>query len=233
MTDPRPVPRDRISRRTLTLILVPIITLTVVGMVGNAIHPALLKSHPLALIAMEPRTRWLLLVANRDVAFVPFLAIAVVRRLASDPLFFLLGHLYGDNAVAWVERRFDNNSGIVRRIERIFRRAAPVVVFLAPGPLVCVLAGATGMRIRLFAICNVVGTFVAVTFYYFLAGTIEGPLDAVNRFYSRHFKWLLVLSVALTLVWLWDQRRKGKMLSIDDAEEALEGDLAEDPESAS
>ncbi|MBA3654052.1 MAG: VTT domain-containing protein [Actinobacteria bacterium] len=224
MVEPRPDARPRPSRRTLTLIVAPIIVLVTIGTIGNAIHPALLKTHPMWLVAMEPRTRYLLLVANRGVAFVPYVVVAVIRRLLSDPLFFLLGYLYGDNAVAWVERRFDNNSGLVRGIERLFRRAAPVMVFLFPGPLVCVLAGATGMHIATFAVFNVIGTFVAVVFYYYLAETIKGPLDAINGFYSHNFKWLLVLSVLLTLYWLWDQRRKGKGPSLADAEEALDGD---------
>jgi membrane protein DedA with SNARE-associated domain len=223
MSNPRPEDRPRPSRRTLTLIVAPIIVIVAIGTVGNAIHPALLKNHPMWLVAMEPRTRYLLLVANKGVPLVPFVVVAVVRKLLSDPLFFLLGFLYGDNAVAWVERRFDNNSGMVRRIERLFRRAAPVMVFLFPGPLVCVLAGATGMRIATFALFNVVGTFVAVTFYYYLAETIKGPLDAINGFYSKNFKWLLALSVLLTLFWLWDQRRKGRMPSLSEAEDALEG----------
>jgi membrane protein DedA with SNARE-associated domain len=223
-TDPAALTRPRPSRRTLTVIVTPIIVLVTIGTVGNAIHPALLKSHPMWLVAMEPRTRYLLLVANKDVALVPFVVVAVIRKLLSDPLFFLLGFLYGDNAVAWVERRFDNNSGMVRRIERLFRRAAPVMVFLFPGPLVCVLAGATGMSVPAFAVFNVVGTVVAVVFYYYLAGTIKGPLDAINNFYSHNFKWLLVLSVLLTVYWLWDQRRKGNMTSLADAEAQLEGD---------
>jgi membrane protein DedA with SNARE-associated domain len=226
MTDARPEERATPSRRTLVLIVAPIIVLITIGTVGNAIHPALLKSHPMWLVAMEPRTRSLLLVANKGVALLPFVVVAVLRKLASDPLFFLLGFLYGDNAVAWVERRFDNNSGIIRRIERLFRRAAPVMVFFFPGPLVCVLAGATGMKVRTFAFFNVVGTFVAVVFYYWLAESIKGPLDAVNNFYSRYFKWLLVVSIGLTLFWLWDQRRKGRMPTLADAEEALEGSPA-------
>jgi membrane protein DedA with SNARE-associated domain len=213
----------RPSRRTLTLILVPIIVIVAIGTIGNAIHPALLKSHPMWLVAMEPRGRYLLLVANKDVAFAPFIIIAVLRKLASDPFFFMLGHLYRDNAVAWVERRFDNNSGIVRRIERLFRRAAPVMVFLFPGPLVCVLAGATGMRVATFVLCNVIGTLVVVTFYYHLASTIEGPLNWVNDFYSDNFKWLLAISISLTLLWVWDQRRKGKVPTLSEAEDALEG----------
>jgi membrane protein DedA with SNARE-associated domain len=88
---------------------------------------------------------------------------------------------------------------------------------------VCVLAGATGMSITMFAICNVVGTLVAVSFYYRLAESIKGPLDAINRFYSHNFKWLLALSVLFTLYWLWDQRRKGKTMSLSEAEAVLEG----------
>ena len=214
----------RPSRRTLTLILVPIIAIVATGTIGNAIHPALLKSHPMWLVAMEPRGRYLLLVANKDVALAPFIIVAVIRKLLSDPFFFLLGHLYRDNAVAWVERRFDNNSGIVRRIERLFRRAAPLMVFFFPGPLVCVLAGATGMRVATFVLCNVVGTFAVVTFYYYLAGTIEGPLNWLNDFYSDNFKWLLAISISLTLLWLWDQRRKGKMPSLTESGAELEGD---------
>ena len=215
---------QRPARRTVTLIVTPILVLIAIGTVGNAIHPALLKSHPLLLVAMEPRTRYLLLVANKNVALVPFVAWAVARRLSSDPLFFLLGHLYGDNAVAWAERRFDNNSGIIRRIERLFRRAAPVMVFCFPGPLVCTLAGATGMSVPVFAVCNVVGTFSSVVACYYLAETIKGPLDAINNFYSRYYKWLLVVSILFTLYWLWDQRRKGRMPSLEQAEEELAGD---------
>ncbi len=83
------------------------------------------------------------------------------------------------------------------------------------------------MSVTTFAICNVVGTAVAVTFYYNLADTIEGPLDAINGFYGDNFKWLLGVSVALTLYWLWDQRRKGKMPSLAEAEDQLEGTSSE------
>jgi membrane protein DedA with SNARE-associated domain len=221
--DPRPVERDRPSRRTLTLIVAPIVVLVIIGNIGNALHPALLRSHPMWLLAMEPRLRYMLLVANKGVAVAPFVVVAVLRKLSSDPLFFLLGFLYGDGAVAWVERRFDNNSGLVRRVERIFRRAAPVMVFFFPGPLVCVLAGATGMRLMVFAVCNIVGTFTTVVASYYIAETIEGPLDAINNFYSRHWKVLLVVSIVLTVYWLIDQRRKGRsQIDIGDMEDELE-----------
>lgn len=204
-----PAERPAPSRRTLALIVGPILAVVVVGTLGNMFHPQLLKDHPLWLVAMEPRNRFLLLVAAK-VDFVPFLVVATVRRLISDPLFFLLGALYGDAGVRWVERRLGDHVGIVRAIERGFSKAAPAMVFLFPGAVVCVLAGATGMRMVTFLVLNLAGTVAAVTVLYRFAEVFDGPLGAVNRFYADNAKVLTVLSVVVTLVWLWDQRRRGR-----------------------
>lgn len=204
-----PADRPAPSRRTLALIVGPILAVVVVGTLGNMLHPQLLKDHPLWLVAMEPRNRFLLLAAAR-VDFVPFLVVATVRRLLSDPLFFLLGALYGDAGVRWVERRLGDDVGIVRAIERGFSKAAPVMVFLFPGAIVCVLAGATGMRVVTFLVLNLAGTVAAVTVLYRFAEVFDGPLGAVNRFYANNAKVLTVLSVVITLAWLWNQRRRGR-----------------------
>src|SRR5688572_15169228 len=157
------------------MIVTPIIVLISIGTIANAIHPTLVKNHPLLLVALEPRNRWIILVAEK-VSFWPLLVFGTVRRLASDPLFFLLGHLYGDNAVRWAERRFDANTGTVQKIEKVFQKAGPVLVFFFPGALVCVLAGATGMSPLLFFILNVVGTIFTVTVLYHFASVVEGPV---------------------------------------------------------
>ena len=215
--------RPRPSRRTLALILGPIIAVVIIGTLGNMFHPRLLRDHPLLLVAMEPRNRYLLLVAEK-VDFVPYLLVATVRRLFSDPLFYLVGYLYGDSGVRWIERRLGDDVGIVRAMERGFRKAAPVMVFLFPGAIVCVLAGATGMSPVLFLAANVVGTVTVVTLLYRFAEFFDGPLGAVNRFYANNTKLLTVISIAATLFWLWDQRRRGKseLKSISTMEKELE-----------
>ena len=215
--------RPRPSRRTLALILGPIIAVVIIGTLGNMFHPRLLRDHPLLLVAMEPRNRYLLLVAEK-VDFVPYLAVATVRRLLSDPLFYLIGFLYGDSGVRWIERRLGDDVGIVRAMERGFRKAAPVMVFLFPGAIVCVLAGATGMSPVLFLAANVVGTVTVVTLLYRFAEFFDGPLGAVNRFYANNTKLLTVISIGATLFWLWDQRRRGKseLKSISAMEKELE-----------
>jgi membrane protein DedA with SNARE-associated domain len=212
------------------MVVTPIIFLVLLSTVGNAIHPALVKNHPLWLLAAEPRNRWVILVADK-VSFWPLFVIATVRRLLSDPLFFLLGHMYGDRAVRWAERRFDGGTGVIKLVERLFHRAAPVLVFLFPGPLVCVMAGATGMNVIVFAVLNVVGTMVTVFALYEFASVVRGPVDAINRFYSHNFKWLTIISVAVTLLWFLNQFRKGKseVQSLAHLEAELEGDRLEGP----
>jgi membrane protein DedA with SNARE-associated domain len=191
------------------LIVAPIIVLVSIGTVASAIHPTLVKNHPLLLVALEPRNRWVILVAEK-VAFWPLLIWGTLRRLASDPMFFLLGYLYGDGAVRWAERKFDGGTGAIRWIEKVFQRAGPVLVFFFPGALVCVLAGATGMSPVLFVVLNVVGTVFTVTLLYNFASVVEGPVDAINRFNSNNFQWLTVVSVVLTVLYVGNQWRQGK-----------------------
>ena len=211
------------GRRTLALLVGPILAVVVVGTLGNMFHPALLRDHPLWLVAMEPRNRFLLLVAAQ-VDFVPFLVVATFRRLISDPLFFALGHLYGETGVRWMERRMGDDVGIVRAIERGFAKAAPAMVFLFPGALVCVLAGATRMSPAVFLTLNLLGTIAVVTVLYQFAEVFDGPLGAVNRFYGNNTKLLTVVSIVAVAVWLWDQHRRGRsgLQSIDAIERELE-----------
>ncbi|MGH9166200.1 MAG: DedA family protein, partial [Acidimicrobiales bacterium] len=217
-----PLPRPPPSRRTLALIVVPIVALIVVGNIGNAIHPTLVNDHPLLLVGLEPRNRFLLLVAS-NVDFVPFLVVATLRRLASDPLFYLLGYLYGDAGVRWMERRMGDTVGFVKTLERWFVKAGPVLVFFFPGLFACVLAGATRMKPAVFMALNVVGTVTVVSLVYHFASVFDGPLGAVNRFYGNNGKVLTVVSVLLTVYWLVDQRRRGKsdIKSISSFEEEL------------
>lgn len=216
--------RRRPSRRTIWLIVTPIVAIVAISTIGNAIHPQLLKDHPLWLIAMEPRNRYLLLVA-RKVDFIPFLLVAVIRRLLSDPLFYALGHLYGDAGVRWAERRMGEGGGtVIRFYERAFKKAAPIMVFFIPGAIVCLLAGATGMSVPVFVVLNVVGTVLAVTANYYFADVVATPIDAINGFYSRNSRILLVISIAFTVGWVLMQRGRGKgdLRTVSEIERELE-----------
>ena len=178
------------------------------------------------LVAMEPRNRFLLLVAQQKVSFWPFLLVASLRRLVSDPLFYLLGYLYRDRAVRWMERKMGEGGALVRAIERAFTKAAPVMVFVLPGLPVCVLAGATGMRPVVFAALNVIGTFSMVTLMYQLSEVLDGPLGAVNRFYADNTLTLFIVSFVALAAYLVTQYRQGRgeLQSVSAIEKELEGD---------
>ena len=217
-----PPPRANPSRRTLFLLVAPIVVLVIGGYVANAIWPALLRSHPLWLVALDPRNRWLVLVSNK-VSVGPFMAVGFLRRVASDPLFFALGYLYGDRAVRWVERRFAPDTGLVPWMEQNFNKFSPFLVFFFPGALVCVLAGAMGMNPVLFGVLNVAGTIGILVVLYQFGDVFSGPVSAFTRFIDRNFKVFMAISIVLTIYYFLDQRRRGKLQSIGEAEAEIEG----------
>lgn len=71
------------------LLTAPIALVTALGSIGTALTPYLSVHHPLALLALEARDRNLLLA--RHVALLPYVVVGSLRRLSTDPLFFLLG----------------------------------------------------------------------------------------------------------------------------------------------
>lgn len=215
---PRPPP----SRRTLALLAVAIGALTAVSAVATALSPTLLAEHPLVLVALEPRNRNLILTASR-VDAVPFVVFATLRRVVSDPLYFALGHLYGQGAVRWIERRSGSGGRLVSLVERVFARTAPLMVFLFPGILVCVLAGAVRMRTRMFLLLNVSGTVAVVLALRLFSQRLEGPVGAIQDFNDANVGWLTALTVVLVVSWLAWQRFRGasEIPSVRDLEHDL------------
>ena len=205
---PAPPGRPRPSRRTFWLLVGPLIALTIVGTIGNALFPALLEKHPLLLITLDARNRQLIL-ASGKVDLWPFVVVGVLRRILSDPLYYLLGRFYGDDAVRWIERQMGEGGGVVRGVERAFRRVAPLMVFAFPGQLVCVLAGATGMSPVAFLALNFAGTVAVVFLLRRFGDAFEGPVGAVTGFMGDHWKWLTAGSITLTALWERQQPRAG------------------------
>lgn len=223
----RPAP----SRKTLTLIVAPIIVIFVVGTIGNMIHPTLLVNAPLLLVAMEPRFRYMLLVAPR-VDLLPFMVIVLVRRLFADPFLFALGRLYGEPGVRWMERQLQDTIGWVRKVERAFGKAAWIFVLLWPGLVVCTLAGAAGMRFATFVVLNVVGTVVTTYLAYAASDLLSTPVGWINNLYSGNQKLFLIISVISFGLMFLSRRMQGKgePLSVKEVEKTLKEEGAEIPD---
>lgn len=213
------------SRRTLMLLVVPIVVLIIASNIGDALATTLAPTHPLTLIMLNSRNRNLVLVTNQLDAL-SYYGVATVRLLLSDPLFFLLGAWYGERAVQWMEQRTRSFGSTLRQMERWFGRAAYPVVFLAPNNIVCLLAGAAGMSVVGFLVANLAGTLVRLYLIRRVGEAFEAPIDDLLGFLSDYRIPLLVLSVVIVgATSLWELRKgDGELEAVLHLEEDLEPD---------
>lgn len=200
--------RPRPSRRTLILLVAPIVVVTSLGFLATAFTPALATHHPLLLITLDARNRFLVLA--RHVDLVPFVVVAVLRRTLSDPLFYLLGRLYGEGAVRWLQKK-GGGGDLVVITEKLFKRAGYPMVFLFPGAIVCALAGQTGMSPVGFLVANLAGTLTSVLVLRRFSATIASPVDSILGFFNRHLVATTCVSVGLVVLSLVLSRAQGKL----------------------
>jgi membrane protein DedA with SNARE-associated domain len=188
---------------------VPLVALIVISYIGDILAAALATDHPLVLLAMNPRSRNLVLVTNQLDA-VSYYLVGGVRLLLSDPLYFLLGYFYGDAAVRWLERKSPSYGPMARAVERFFGRFGHPLVFIAPNPYICLFAGASGMGVATFAILNVTGTITRLYLVRRVGETFESPIDNVLDFIREYRTPLIILSVVLVAFTILNERRHGR-----------------------
>jgi membrane protein DedA with SNARE-associated domain len=214
----RPLP----SRTKLTLVAIPIIGLIVLSNVGDALAPELVNSHPLQLLAMNARNRNLILVTNQlDAA--SYYIVGTLRLLLADPLFFLLGHWYGDSAIKWMEQRTKTFGSQLRSLEGWFGKAAYPIVFIAPNQYICLFAGAAGMSVAGFFAANITGTIVRLYLIRRLGEAFEAPIDDVLGFIQDYRTPLLVLSVVIFAVVMVNELRR-ETTGLEELEDLAEAD---------
>jgi membrane protein DedA with SNARE-associated domain len=195
------------SRGHLALLVVPIATVTALGTLGTALTPYLAVHHPLVLLVLEARDRNLVLA--RHVALVPYVVVGSVRRLLTDPLFFLLGRDYGDAGVRWIEGK--GGGPVVRFTERLFRAAAYPMLVVFPGAVVCTLAGEVGIPTSIFLVVVTVRTVAAVFLIRWLAGVFGPQVDAVLHFFDRFTLPATAATIVAVVLWiLWDRHRQSR-----------------------
>jgi len=208
--------RPKPSRRTLILLVAPIVVLTTMGFVASAFTPTLATQHPLLMIALDARNRFLVLA--REVDIVPFVVVALLRRSLSDPLFYLLGRFYGKGALRWLEKK-GGGGELVVLTEKMFKRAGYPMVFLFPGAIVCALAGQTGMSAVGFLVTNVAGTLTAIFAVRRFSSTIASPVEGLLDFFSRNLVATTAASIGLVLLSLVLNRAQGKLdVDLDELE---------------
>lgn len=221
-----PAPTE--SRRRLYLLLAPIVVLTALAYVGDALAPTLAVEHPVWLILLNTRKRYLALTAT-SIDPVTFFVVGLGRQMLSDPLYFLLGRRYGDASVRWLERKLGDGAASVTIYEDWFKKAAYPMVAIAPNAIISVLAGASKMKAAVFLALNLGGTVVTLILLRIFGDVFSGPLDSVLDF-LRRYQWpLTAVSVALVVILMVTGKKGGTELgSVSDMEREL-GREKDDP----
>ena len=227
--EPTPEPdKPRPSRRSLYLLLTPIIILTALAYVGDALSPTLVNEHPVWLIMLNTRKRYLALTSTH-IDPVTFFAVGLTRQIMVDPLYFLLGRRYGDAGVRWLERKLGEGAAGVTVFEDWFKKAAYPMVAIAPNAIISVLAGASKMKTSVFLALNLGGTIVTLILLRAFGDVFSGPLDSVLDFLHRYQWQLTIISVVLVAVQVVMSKKAGRseLESVSTLEKELEDARAE------
>lgn len=218
-----PVTEQAAERRRIPLpwLITPIVVLSLAGTLGDIMGPRLIDDHPLWMVFLNPRTRWLLL-ASPQVAAVPFLLVGFLRLVLTDPIFYVLGLQYGDGALRWAEEKMGDGGRFIRTVKRWFAKAGPLIILIAPSGYLCLFAGFSRMPVRVFATMNVVGT-VGRLLLFRIAGEAfrEELLDLVG-WISRNQRWLIALSLGVVLLQAMRARERGALESPAEIEAEIE-----------
>jgi membrane protein DedA with SNARE-associated domain len=204
----QPLPR---RRRELILLVAPVVVYMVAMGVGVAFAPILLERQPVLLFMLAPLGRHLLLVSPA-LDSTTFVLVGVIGYFLVDPFMYLVGRRYGDASLVWIERRSGMMGRGARWLERLFRRAALPVLFVWPGPLVNLLAGASAMRVPVWLMFNLAGTLASVLLARWFGEALGPLIQIVRQFVEEHVALFTVLSIVAVVTSVVVRRRRMRKL---------------------
>ena len=207
------------------LLIAPIVAMIAAGYVADALWPTLVERHPLWLLGLSARNRYVLLVVNRVDLWAYYLW-GTLRLLLPDPFFFALGWFYGPAALRWMERRTPTVGSTMRKLERAFGRWGHPLVVIMPNNYVCLIAGASGMSPLLFAFLNVTGTVGRLWLFQLLGSRLTRPIDWFLEQVATYRIPLLVISIVVVAVMAAGELRRGRknIESLQELDRSLDPD---------
>jgi membrane protein DedA with SNARE-associated domain len=191
-----------VVRVMLVIVAISIVT----QLVGDAIAPDLVNRAPEWLVILNPRSRNLVL-ATTQLSAVTFYGLAFTRLVLTDPIYYLLGYWYGDKALAWTKRRSRTYGPLVDDGAEFFRKAAYPIIFFVPNNVVCLLTGATGMRVPVFVALNVAGTITRLVLIRSFGSAFQGQIGSLLDL-IREYRIPLLILAGLSVLWtvFWEFR---------------------------
>lgn len=184
--------------------------------------------NPLGLLALNSSNKFLLATSVLT-DLVPYTLVALLRLMAPDPLFYLLGFVYRGKALSWARQAFPGMDPVFDQFESqggATRRVLDVAVFIAPNNPVCLLAGVAAMQWRRFLALAVVGTVARIALMRGIGWVFEEQITDVLEVVGQYQRWFTLGSLVLVGAYLAYQivGRRGLVGGVD----ALEDELGDD-----
>lgn len=161
------------------------VVLSAFGLAGAALSPYLLVKHPLALVALSPDGRHLLLVASQ-VDLATLLAVAVPRRALALLATYGVGGVYGYRFLRYAEGRLPRLARAARWLSGVVERAGPLLILFLPLHSLTALGAAAGLRFRTFLLVLLPAQIPFVVVHYYFGGAISGLTERLIAFLSAH-----------------------------------------------
>ncbi len=239
MYEPEPAPGSPVEqpppRWVLFALIAPVLGLILANNIGaimltNDLEASTggLIARPYLILALNSTNKMLLATGFQTEA-IAFYAIAMLRLLAPDPLFYLLGRLYRRPALRWgrgvypgADKLFDlfeqeDHKGVQRMLDAL--------VLIMPNNPVCLLAGIGAMPVKRFIALNLIGTFARLVIFRQLSISFQDEIGKVLDFLARYQTWAIVITVVIVVVSLIAQARRLVSSTEELVEEEYDGDV--------
>ncbi len=176
----------------------------VAGWIANSLWANWQTEHPLALLALSPINRHLILTANQ-LGIGEYFGVGLARHLIPDPVFYIVGYWFGARALKWVsegnamaERLVgENGQGLE---DPAHRRYLYPLAFIMPNNWVSVFCGAARIPFRIFLIINVCGTTARIALCKAIAVVFDDEVSTVSGWISRYQLPITIVSIVLVLI---------------------------------
>ncbi|MCB0969947.1 MAG: hypothetical protein KDA97_00285 [Acidimicrobiales bacterium] len=197
--------------RQRNLVFGAIAAAIVLGWIGDVVWASLVDRHPLTLILLNAKPRYLILTVN-EIDPWAFYPVATARLVVTKPLVWLVGAWYGPRAMVWAEERSERGGRVLRFAERHFARWGWAIVLITSANPVCLMAGAAGFPLAGFLALAVIGTVARLVVLDLAGDALAQPIDVVVEWVADHRALVLALSLAVVaggLAWQHRHRRSG------------------------
>ncbi len=193
--EPAPTPR------TGPIWVVAFVVLVVCTNVAGATWASLDDEHPLQLLMLSSRNRYLVLAVPSVSSPLAWAFVGALRLAVAAVVCHMIGRCYGDRALRWFWRFLGMPQEQVAKFEQSVARAEWFVVpFFVGSNIVWALTGAAATTWKRLAPMFAIGVSIRLVLIWWLSKAFESQLRSVIEWTNRYQLWIIGISVLLVVV---------------------------------